>query len=167
MRRSIALACVALAGVAAFVPLQLLEADTAWLAFAGVAVIVTLALVVFAIVWKSAIGAAITAAFVAAALVLLTHDTDGLREQIRWTAYAAQAKAAVRAMPPQPSGQLQHVVWDAWGWAGMDTSVYLVYDPANALPKKLPCPVTSIQRLEPNWYSVRFYTSEDWTNCHP
>jgi hypothetical protein len=177
MRRSITLACIAAIGLCAFVPIQLLDNDAAWFAFAGAGVIVTLILVTYSIAWRSRIGFAIAAISVAAACILLTSDTTSLRERVRWIADAGPYKADVLASHPPSRRQLPHAVWDAWGWGGMDTSVYLVFDPANSLlaasqrktpgrPPELPCPVYSVQRLEPDWYSVRFYTSEDWNDCH-
>jgi hypothetical protein len=75
---------------------------------------------------------------------------------------------------PQPThGELKHVEWDGWGWGGQDTTVYLVFDPADLLsqaasshhPGKyngIPCEVFLVRRLESQWYTVQFYTDEWW-----
>jgi hypothetical protein len=176
MPRSIALACIALIGLCGIVPLQLLGSDEAWFAFAGLGVIVTLILVIFSVAWRSKIGCAIVAIYVAAAWMLLSSDTTSLRERVRWAADGRSYKAEVLANHPSSRRQRQHAVWDAWGWGGMDTSVYLVFDPADSLiaasrskspgkPRGLPCTVAAVHRMEPHWYSVRFYTSEDWHHC--
>jgi hypothetical protein len=68
---------------------------------------------------------------------------------------------------------LRHIEWDGWGWAGMDTTVFLVFDPADSLstaakshqPGKyngLPCEVSRVRRLRSHWYNVQFYTDEYW-----
>jgi len=70
-------------------------------------------------------------------------------------------------------GELKHIEWDGWGWGGQDTTVYLVYDPADSLaaaakgqkPGKfngIPCEVLRVRRLESYWYTVQFYTNEFW-----
>ena len=57
--------------------------------------------------------------------------------------------------------------------AGQDTIVYLVFDPTDALssaakkhqPGKfsgIPCEVPLVDRIEEEWYTVRFYTDENW-----
>lgn len=59
------------------------------------------------------------------------------------------------------------------GWAGQDTTVYLVLDPTESLsavankqnPGKLngiPCEVFVVRPLESQWYTVQFYTNEFW-----
>jgi hypothetical protein len=103
-------------------------------------------------------------------------QTSPLREKLTWAMHSNSYKAAVLATRQPPAGQLRHVEWDGWGWAGMDTLVYLVYDPANALAGAaqrkateklpgLPCPVWNVQEMEPQWYSVRFYTDTYWDSC--
>jgi hypothetical protein len=38
-------------------------------------------------------------------------------------------KRKVLAQPASANGEFRHVEWDGWGWAGQDTTVYLVFDP--------------------------------------
>jgi hypothetical protein len=173
--RWIELSCVAVVGLLAFVPLQLLDSDEASLVFAFVALIATLVLIGLVVASRNFAGVAIVAAYIVAALALVVNGAYPLREKVRWAAFASQAKTNVLASHPQPQ-QLPHAVWDAWGWAGMDTSVYLVFDPNDSLlgasrlkspgkPPGIPCAVYSVLRMEPHWYSVRYYTSEDWGSC--
>lgn len=92
---------------------------------------------------------------------------------IRWRIGSRSYKAKVLAQPGSPNGEFRHVEWDGWGWAGQDTTVYLVFDPTDSLsaaakshqPGKfdgIPCEVTLVRLLESHWYSVQFYTNEFW-----
>jgi hypothetical protein len=71
------------------------------------------------------------------------------------------------------TGDLKHIEWDGWGWAGQDTTVYLVFDLADSLSNAarnqrsgkfdgIPCEVPVVKQLEKNWYLVQFYTDEWW-----
>jgi Uncharacterised protein family (UPF0149) len=77
----------------------------------------------------------------------------------------------------QPSnaqfGELKHIEWDGWGWAGQDTTVYLVFDPSDSLLtaarkhahgkfEGIPCEVAGVSQLDSHWYAVQFYTNEFW-----
>ena len=95
-----------------------------------------------------------------------------VRSASRWLAWSARYKAEVLANPTV-KGELQHIEWDGWGWAGQDTSVYLVFDPTDSLsaaarnnrPGKfygIPCEVPVVDQMERNWYAVQFYTNEAW-----
>jgi hypothetical protein len=93
----------------------------------------------------------------------------------RWLAHSKQYKAEVMAEPQPANGELKHIEWDGWGFAGNDTVVYLVFEPARELttvPETtsgryvgIPCAVWRVRRLEPHWYYVVFYTNTDWTEC--
>jgi hypothetical protein len=64
--------------------------------------------------------------------------------------------------------------WEATGFAGVANNTdYLVFDPTDSLamaakshsPGKfsgIPCEVLSVLKLESHWYSVAFYTDEEW-----
>ncbi len=80
------------------------------------------------------------------------------------------------AQPLPSDGQLRHIEWDVWGFAGQYNVTYLVFDPFDALAAaagdgasgKFPgirCEVASVHRLESHWYMVRFYTNTAWTFC--
>ena len=90
----------------------------------------------------------------------------------KWLAKSQNYKSEVLAQPTA-IGELKHIEWDGWGWAGQDTTVYLVFDPTDSLsvaakrqlPGKfsgLPCEVFLVRRLENHWYTVQFYTNEFW-----
>jgi hypothetical protein len=80
----------------------------------------------------------------------------------------AQAAAA--------KGDLKHIEWDGWGMFSMDTTMFLVFDPADSLaaaassgqPGKftgIPRKVSQVRRLESHWYTVIAYTGASWGQC--
>lgn len=106
---------------------------------------------------------------------LLFQNADAVKNTARWHLYGQSYQRRVLAEPEQP-GQLRHVVWDGWGLANSETTVYLVHDPANSLagPAKshaagkfagIPCSVPSVRRLASGWYAVEFYTDQTWNRC--
>jgi hypothetical protein len=90
----------------------------------------------------------------------------------RWLVWSRSYKAEVLAHPNSANEELKHIEWDGWGWAGMDTTVYLVFDPTNTLSRAdghhpgkysgIPCEVPIVKRLEDRWYTVQFYTGQEW-----
>jgi hypothetical protein len=167
--------CIALASLLAFVPLQLLERDDAWLFLAGIVFIATPTLICLVIAARKRIGIALIAAYLAVAWTLLTTNEYSLREKLRWSALANRYKVDVLASP-RLDGQLRHAVLDGWGFAGMDTDVYVVFDPTDSLladsgrkpPVKalgIPCAFDSVHQMEPHWYSVHYFTNEQWDRC--
>ena len=77
-----------------------------------------------------------TKAFVAASVIALTLTAaaciwlyEPARTEIRWLVSSRDYKARVLAQPTPPSGELKHVDWDMSGFVGMETAMYLVYDP--------------------------------------
>ena len=71
----------------------------------------------------------------------------------------------------------KHIEWDGWGWAGQDTTAYLVFDPADSLSSVaathqsgkfagIPCKVPNVSQLESQWYVVTFYTNQNWGRCN-
>jgi hypothetical protein len=44
----------------------------------------------------------------------------------RWLLWSRDYKSKVLSQPSSSSGDLKHIEWDGWGWAGMNTAVYLV-----------------------------------------
>ncbi len=107
---------------------------------------------------------------------VLFTNMDAVRTHARWFLESRGYKAQVLAQPEPGNGELRHIEWDGWGWAGMDTSVYLVYDPADSLAvpasnhssgkfRGIPCVVPRVRRLESHWYSVKYYTGATWNQC--
>jgi hypothetical protein len=112
----------------------------------------------------------------AAFTIAWNFDYFGWHSKTKWVFHSNEYKARVLSEPPEPKGLLRHVEWDGWGFAGNDTTVYLVFDPADALsaaahsatPGKypgLPCGVARVKRLDQHWYTVLFYTETDWDHC--
>jgi hypothetical protein len=107
---------------------------------------------------------------------LLFLGSDGIRTAGRWLFQSGKYKAEIAAQPDPANGELKHVEWDVWGFAGAETEAYLVFDPDDSLraaaerhsPGKydgIPCKVPDVRRLEDRWYVVRFYTDTDWNHC--
>jgi hypothetical protein len=103
--------------------------------------------------------------------ILLKSNYSLVRDHVRWLLLSGGYKAQVLAQPP--SEELKHAEWDGWGFAGADTTVFLVFDPmdllagaAEASPpvksRALPCEVVRIRRLARQWYAVLFYTDTYW-----
>jgi hypothetical protein len=100
-----------------------------------------------------------------------------LHETARWLAASNVYKGKVFAQPTS-NGEFRHIEWDGSGFAGVaNQTVYLVFDPSDTLSAAvkshradkfdgIPCRVRSVQRLESHWYSVVFYTDQDWGHCN-
>ena len=115
------------------------------------------------------------AIFILFTAVLFTHFLD-TRDAVRWFFYGPFLKADVLAQPAPPPTSLKHIEWEGWGFAGNDTTVYLVFDPNDALAPpaitrtsgkfgSLPCEVYRVRRREKSWYTVQFYTNTAWDDC--
>jgi hypothetical protein len=103
-------------------------------------------------------------------------NSESLRAQLKWFLRAKESKSQVLANPSKAPGELRHAEWDEWGMFGMDTKVYLVFDPTDSLSlaaarhstgkiQGIPCCiVASIRRLDSQWYSVKLYTGSVWEN---
>jgi len=109
---------------------------------------------------------------------LLFIVSDDVRTTGRWLFESKAYKAEVLAQPCFGNGELEHVEWDGWGFAGAgDTVVYLVLDPNDSLAvaakrhssgkfSGIPCEVRRVRRLEKHWYAVLFYTDTAWDYCN-
>jgi hypothetical protein len=97
-------------------------------------------------------------------------------QSARWLLKSRKYKSEVLLEPTGLNGELKHIEWDGWGWGRNDTTVYLVFDPNNALAHGatsglagkypgIPCEVYRVRRLENRWYTVQFYTESDWNHC--
>jgi hypothetical protein len=98
-------------------------------------------------------------------------STTHLRPWARWLVASGKYTNLVLKQEPDTQTGLRWIEWDGWGWAGMDTSVELVYDPTDTLaheirhnPKGRFAEVAEktqfVQRLGRGWYSLTLYTSE-------
>jgi hypothetical protein len=107
---------------------------------------------------------------------VLFRNSDDVRTHGRWLIHSKSYKAQVLNQSGGVIGELKHIEWEGWGFAGEDTVVYLVFDPNDALAaaandesswtyKGLPCPVYQVHRLERYWYTAFFYTDTDWQHC--
>src|SRR5215831_4867862 len=101
---------------------------------------------------------------------VLIWNYSKVKTEARWLLSSRQYKSEVLSQSTPPNGELKHIEWDGWGWAGQDTNVYLVFDPTNSLSTaastrlsgkfaSIPCEVPKISRLESGWYTVTFYTN--------
>ena len=100
-----------------------------------------------------------------------------IRSTARWLIWSHVYKTQVLSQPSPPDGQLKHIEWDGWGMFGMDTSAFLVFDPADSLSlaassnqsgkfRGIPCEVFRVRRLEAHWYTVIYYTGPYyWDKC--
>ncbi len=97
------------------------------------------------------------------------------RDALRWFFEGRFVKAEVLAQT-SPAHSLRHIEWEGWGFAGSDTTVYLVFDPKNTLVAaaterisgkfgELPCEVYRVRKREDHWYTVQFYTETAWEDC--
>jgi hypothetical protein len=116
------------------------------------------------------------AAFLTVSGALINFD-DTLRPTLRWMLWSHRFKAELLAQSDSTNGELKHLAWDRWGFvpSGNNTD-YLVFDPSDSLANAakanapgrfggIPCEVPRVLRLEKQWYSVPFYTDEEWSNC--
>jgi hypothetical protein len=137
--------------------------------------IIGLCVLIYAAFHKNLRIAVMVATFWTASTFLFFRAPE-IRSPIKWLLFSAKFKNQVLAQPVSPNGDFKHVEWDGWGWAGINTSIYLVFDPTDSLaaPAKsqqpgkfngIPCMVPRVRRLQSHWYTVMFYTEEDWNGC--
>lgn len=118
-----------------------------------------------------------TALLFCVAVALFGVKASAIRSQARWLLASGLARDRIALQVQPAAGQLKHVEWDGWGFAGAgETNVYLVFDPDDALrtavnakdpirAKGLPCDVWKVNKLENQWYAVTFYTDTGWDDC--
>lgn len=92
-----------------------------------------------------------------------------IRTASRWLVLSRHYKSEVLAQSVRTNGDLKHIDWDGWGFAGMGASVYLAFDPNDSLPAAENRPpgkfgisecegiVPDVHRLERHWYIVDCY----------
>jgi hypothetical protein len=108
---------------------------------------------------------------------VLVWNYSAVQTEARWLLSSRHYKSDILSRPAPPDGELKHIIWDAWGWGGENTTVYLVFDPTDSLSTAaathksgkfagIPCNVPKVSRLESQWYVVTFYTAQDWGHCN-
>jgi hypothetical protein len=112
--------------------------------------------------------------FFLAVSAAILKNYSAVRDDCRWLVWSHSYKPRVLAQRDSVANEFKHVEWDGWGFPGAgDTTVYLVFDPTDALSSAarghlsgkfpgLPCEVDVVHRLESHWYAVRFYTDDQW-----
>ena len=112
------------------------------------------------------------AAWLVVSTALVEHYSLS-RDHLRWFFLSGAYKAKLMAQPVPAKQELRHIEWDGWGFAGMETTVFLVFDPTDSLSgvcgasppikaRGVPCEVFRVRRLEKQWYAVMFYTETYW-----
>lgn len=172
-------ACLAGCAALTLLPLALFSSDLSVMLYVVATVpIVCLCSVILSLRYRGrgrVAGISIFAAFLLFTAVLMTHFL-ATKDAVRWFAWGWFLKAEVQDEPELSYSPLKHVEWDGWGFAGNDTTVYLVFDPKNTLATAaktqssgkfgdLPCEVYRVRRRESQWYTVQFYTDTDWDDC--
>ncbi len=164
----------ALAGVALIVvTLAYADFDVSAVLCFGIALVSALALFAFSFVKKGRqrLAALLIVMAYVATLILLMANYSFVRDHVRWVLLSTEYKAKVLAQTP--GEELKYAEWDGWGFAGADTTVFLVFDPNNSLAaatesrppvkvRSLPCEVVRVRRLDSQWYAVLFYTDTYW-----
>jgi hypothetical protein len=106
------------------------------------------------------------------ALAATLAFSEKISSAVRWFIWSHSYKAKVLRQA-YANDEFRHVQWDQMGWAGQNTTEYLVFDPTDSLlaaaqsgqPGKfagVPCDVARVRQLETNWYRIQFYTNETW-----
>jgi hypothetical protein len=166
-----------LAAIVVFIPLLInSNLDVLYLFIAvPVLLIIGLCVLIYAAVRGNLRIAVAIAVFWTASALLFIYPSQ-VRSPIKWLLWSSEYKKQVLAQPAPTNGEFKHTEWDDWGWAGIDTTVYLVFDPTDSLlaaakshqPGKfngIPCTVPWVHRMQSHWYTVMFYTDQDWSGC--
>ena len=158
---------VALAAVLVFLPLLISQSTDVLYFFLIVPI---LALISICMLISAALGrnlrlALIVATFCGISALAFVYSFQ-IRSFTRWLLWSGHYKKEVLAEPIPVNGGLKSIEWDGWGFAGIDSTVLLVFDPTNSLataarngqPAKLtgmPCEVYNVRRMESHWYLVQ------------
>lgn len=170
----LALCCCMLASLLlTTLSLAFAEADLGAVLCAVIALVSSLALVAYAVAKKGKhLSLPMLVVYLFASMLLL-RPYSLARDHVRWLFLSEGYKARVLEQPPPANNQFKHIEWDGWGFAGMDTTEFLIFDPTNSLAgslgarppikaRGLPCGVFRVRRLDSQWYAVLFYTETYW-----
>ena len=166
-----------LAAIVVFLPLLIVSnLDVLYLFIVvPILLIIGLCVLIYAAVRRNLRIALALAAFWTASALLFIYPSE-VRSPIKWLLWSSEYKERVLAQPNPSNSDFKHIEWDGWGLAGIDTTIYLVFDPTDSLavaakshqPGKfsgIPCKVPWVRRMQSHWYTVMFYTDEDWGGC--
>ena len=166
-----------LAAIIVFLPLLIVSnLDVLYLFIVvPILLIIGLCVLIYAAVRRNLRVAVALAAFWTTSALLFIYPSE-IRSPIKWLLWSSECKKQVLAQPVSPNGDFKHIEWDGWGWAGIDTTIYLVFDPTDSLAvaakshqpgkfKGIPCKVPWVRRMQSHWYTVMFYTDQDWAGC--
>ena len=175
--------CAAIGAIVVFLPIVTYRFDLGEFLYIFVVVpIISLILLVIAIViacyrnWLRSLAVLSMMAVYCAVSWGLSKNSLELHTTARWLLSSKRYKSEVLAQSVHANGELKHIEWDGWGWGGIDTTVYLVFDPNDSLYSAIknhssgkfsgiPCEVSNVRRLQRHWYSVLFYTASSWDDC--
>lgn len=144
-------------------------------------IVLDICVLMYAAVRKNLPLALLVVVFGAVSASLFFHQ-ETVHIWAKWFFWSNGYRNAVLAEPASKNGDLRHIEWDGWGWAGSDTSVFLVFDPSDSLSKAatndqsgkvegIPCEVSLVRRMSSQWYLVYFeqYVDESaWRrSCGP
>ena len=108
--------------------------------------LISICVLIYAAVSRRLPTAMMVATFCVVSAVAFLYNFQ-IRTFTRWLLWSGQYKKEVLAEPTPVNGDLKHIEWDGWGWGGQDTT-------------------DLVRRLESHWYTVQFYTNQDWRpNC--
>jgi hypothetical protein len=163
-----------LAAIVVFLPLLIVSnLDVLYLFIvAPILLIFGFCVLIYAAVRRNPRVALALAVFWTASALLFVYPSE-VRSPFKWLVWSSEYKQQVLAQPDASNGDFKHIEWDGWGLSGIDTTIYLVFDPTDSLaaaakshqPGKfngVPCKVPWVRRMESHWYTVMFYTDEDW-----
>ena len=166
-----------LAAIVVFLPLLIVSnLDVLYLFIvAPVLIIIGFCVLIYAAVRRNLRVAVAVAVFWTSSALLFIYTSE-IRSPIKWLLWSSKYKKQVLAQPNPSNGDFKNIEWDDWGWAGINTSIYLVFDPTDSLaaaakshqPGKfngIPCEVPWVRRMQSHWYTVMFYTDKDWGGC--
>jgi hypothetical protein len=134
------------------------------LAFLGICVLI----------YKDLWVAVMVPAFFAVSAVMFLGGYP-IRTFTRWLLWSGQYKREVLTQPTPFNGELKHMEWDGSGFAGTETTVFLVFDPTNSLAaaahnnqfgkfKGIPCDVSEVDRMDSHWYLIEI-DDGNWGGC--
>jgi len=167
--------CIVASLLLTTVSLTFAEADIGAVLCFGIALVSGLLLLVRAVAHQGRQRIATFFALAAYSLVqtILVTNYMLVRDHVRWALISGAYRAKVLAQAAPANQKFRHVEWDGWGFAGADTTVFLVFDPTDSLAEDLraqppvkarglPCDVVRVRRLATQWYAVLFYTETYW-----